>query len=57
MPRILRTTVDWEVLKEALNIISETNNIIVHSFIVIYNTNIKNLDTATNNISDKRHNW
>ena len=33
----------WEGLKEALNIISETDNIIVHSLNVIYNTNIKNL--------------
>ena len=33
----------WEGLKEALNIISETDRIIVHSFNVIYKTIIKNL--------------
>ena len=39
----------WEGLKEVLNIIAETNNIIVHSFNVMYNTNIKNLPEKCKN--------
>ena len=31
----------WELLKETLNTVLETNNIVVHSFNVMYNTNIK----------------
>ena len=34
----------WEALREALNLISDTENrIIVHMFNVMYNTNIRNL--------------
>ena len=33
----------WELLKETLNTVTEANNIVVHSFNVMYNTNIKNL--------------
>ena len=31
----------WEFLKETLNTVTEVNNIVVHSFNVMYNTNIK----------------
>ena len=34
----------WEVLRDALNVVAETENIIaIHMFNVIYNISIKNL--------------
>ena len=43
MPRILRNSLGTATVKETLNTVSETNNIVVHSFNVMYNTNIKKL--------------